>query len=169
MSMLEILFYAFVFVAAAAAFGILLIKNIFKAALLLLICLLSLAAVYIFLMAEYIAVVQLLIYSGGILVLIIFGIMLTSRFSGGPPIAENKNIFEGILAGLSVFTLLTYVTRTELNVITEKKSAPVASLQPIGEQLITTYAFPFELAGIVLLIALIGAAVTTSLSNSGKP
>ena len=66
-------------VTAVSAFLILIAKNVFRAALLLLACLISMAGIYIYLSAEFMAMVQILIYAGGVVVLIIFAIMLTTR------------------------------------------------------------------------------------------
>src|SRR5207253_2250665 len=82
MSIQQIVYYFFLFLAAGSALGILFIKNVFKGALLLLICLLSIASLYVFMFAEFVAVTQIMIYAGGVVIVIIFGIMLTTRLSG---------------------------------------------------------------------------------------
>src|SRR6185503_18178603 len=107
MSILSFTFYAFEFLAAVSAVAILFVKNVFYGALLLIICLLSLAGIYVISNAEFIAVTQILIYAGGVLVLIIFGVMLTTRISGKPLIVENHNWFAGSFVGLSFLLLLT--------------------------------------------------------------
>src|SRR5687767_9782869 len=100
MNSIEILFYFFMLLAAISAGAIVFSKNVFKSALFLLICLLSIAALYVLSFAEFLAVAQVLIYAGGILVIIIFGIMLTTRISGRPLVVENTNIFSGAIAGI---------------------------------------------------------------------
>src|SRR5687768_1114862 len=107
MSILSFTFYAFEFLAAASAASILFVKNVFYGALLLIICLLSIAGIYVISHAEFIAVTQILIYAGGILVLIIFGIMLTTRISGKPLVVKNNNWFAGSLVGLPILIVLT--------------------------------------------------------------
>src|SRR5689334_22515660 len=106
MNIVTLVFYFFMFIAAASAAGILLIKNVFKGALLLLICLLSLAAVYVLAFAEFVAITQIMIYAGGILVVIIFGIMLTSKISGKPLVVQNANWFGGLLVSITLLVLL---------------------------------------------------------------
>jgi NADH:ubiquinone oxidoreductase subunit 6 (subunit J) len=160
-----LLFYLFVAVAGSSAFGILLIRNVFKAALLLLVCLLSLAALYVMALAEFVAVTQIMIYAGGILVVIIFGIMLTSKISGKTLIAGHTNVFGGLLIGVLIAGSLCIliaknfsgdiISKTNYNTITET-----------GNQLMTSYLLPFEIAGLLLLIALIGAAVIASSAKS---
>jgi NADH-quinone oxidoreductase subunit J len=100
-----ILFYMFVVLTGVSALGILFIKNVFHAALLLLVSLLSIAGIYIINFAELVAVTQILIYAGGILILLIFGIMLTSRLSGKPLIVTNNRWAEGVLVGIPLLIL----------------------------------------------------------------
>ena len=107
MTILSFTFYAFEFLAAASALFILFVKNVFYGALLLITCLLSLAGIYVISNDEFVAVTQILIYAGGILVLIIFGIMLTTRISGKPLVVKNHNWFAGTLVGLPVLIVLT--------------------------------------------------------------
>ena len=82
MNIAQFMFYFFEAFAAISAIALIFIKNVFYGALLLIICLLCLAGIYIMAFAEFIAVTQILVYAGGILVVIIFGIMLTTKISG---------------------------------------------------------------------------------------
>jgi NADH-quinone oxidoreductase subunit J len=150
----------FLALAAIASVAILLSKNVFKSALFLLICLLSLAGIYVLAFAEFLAVTQVLVYAGGILVVIIFGIMLTTRISGKPLVVDNGNIFGGILAGIGVFVLLAkYLPRKSF---IKSDNAKAETISEFGLQVFIDYSLPFEVAGLLLLIALIGAGVITS-------
>lgn len=170
MSILSFTFYAFEFIAAISAVAILFIKNVFYGALLLIVCLLSLAGIYIVSNAEFIAVTQILVYAGGVLVLIIFGVMLTTRISGKPLVVKNQNWIAGALVGLPFFLLLiTLFSASNFysnNQIATKEG--YTSINKIGILLMTDYMFPFEVAGILLLVALIGAAVVASSFNQIK-
>ena len=167
MSAQIIWFYISLVLAAFAALGALFVRDVFKSALLVLTCFLALASLYIFAMAEYVAVVQILVYAGGVLIVIIFGIMLTSRPSGTALQAETVNRFAGTLAGFGLFIVLLYAIRTGLNDSLTPMEAP-ASLETIGTSIITNYSLPFELAGILMLVALLGAMVIASFSKSKK-
>ena len=156
--------------AALAAASILFTQNVFYGALLLIVCLLSLGGIYIIAMAEFVAVTQILIYAGGILVLIIFGVMLTSKISGKPLMVQNQYQVRGLLVGLAFFTALcllfsqsTYFIGSQF--IDEKK---YTAINQIGILLMSDYVLPFETAGILLLVALIGAAVVASSFSSIK-
>ncbi len=170
MSVLSATFYGFEFLAAAAAVGILFVKNVFHATILLIVCLLSLAGIFTMSGAEFVAVTQILIYAGGVLVLIIFGVMLTSRIAGKPLIVKNQYIFAGSLTALFFSTLLIRLF-SEQTFFRSEASASEASENPInrlGISLVIDYALPLEVAGILLLIALIGAAVAASSFNIYK-
>jgi NADH-quinone oxidoreductase subunit J len=160
MNLTEILFYFFIFLAAISAGAIVFSGNVFKSALLLLTCLLSIAALYVLSFAEFIAVAQILIYAGGILVIIIFGIMLTTKISGQALTVQNANIFSGAIAGIGLLTLLVrYLPDIQP---AESKGLQPQDISVIGLKIFSLYSLPFEIAGLLLLVALVGAAVITS-------
>lgn len=170
MNVNTILFYGFEVLAAVSAIALLFIRNVFYGTLLLIVCLLSIAGVYIFLNAEFIAATQILIYAGGILVLIIFGVMLTSKFSGKPLVVENKHWLPGIVVGLFFFTLLAKLfseTKFYANDQLQQEST-FTPINQMGILLMSDYVLPFEVAGLLLLVALVSAAVIASSFNSIK-
>ena len=163
MKIAEILFYFFILMAASGALAILFSKNVFKSAMYLLVSLLSIAAIYALSFAEFLAVTQILIYAGGITVIIIFGIMLTTRISGKPLVVKNTHVLSGALAGIALFVLLIrYLPDLSGN----ERTLAAEGIPVIALQLFSLYTLPFEIAGLLLLIALIGAAVVTSHLNS---
>jgi NADH:ubiquinone oxidoreductase subunit 6 (subunit J) len=161
-----IIFYIFAGTAALAAFGILFSKNVFKAALFLLACLLAVAALYVFAFAEFVAVTQVLIYAGGILVVIIFGIMITSKLSGKPLQVTNNNAVSGLSASIVLFGLLVYFISHDLEPMNAASLPVTEPVESIGLNLMTTFSLPFELTGVLLLAALVGAAVMTSFTKT---
>lgn len=158
------LFYFFEGVAALAAAGLLFSRNVFYGALFVIVCLLAIAGIYVLAFAEFVAVTQILVYAGGILVVILFGIMLTSKISGKPLVVQQGNVFIGTLISLTIFGFLLFYFGKQV-------FAPAAfvgfgdSIKPIGTGLMVEFLLPFEIAGILLLIALIGAAVTATSIN----
>lgn len=160
MTILHFLLYFFGGITALAAISILFVKNIFHAALALLVCLLSLAALFILLQAEFLAVSQILLYAGGVVILIIFGIMLTNKAGGQPIPIKNSGLFGGLFIGGSTFFLLIFLVRKSLFVLSSTTSAPATqnNIQIVGIELLTDYVLPFEIAGVLLLAVLIGAA-----------
>lgn len=154
------LFYFFEAVAAISALGLLFTRNVFYGALLVIVCLLALAGIYVLAFAEFVAVTQILIYAGGILIIILFGIMLTSKISGKPLAVKNGNYFAGILVASAIFISLVYCFH---QASFPPLQPPVHdTIKPIGLNLMTEFLLPFEIAGILLLVSLIGAAVTAT-------
>jgi NADH:ubiquinone oxidoreductase subunit 6 (subunit J) len=170
MSLVSFMFYFFEAAAALSAVGLALVRNVFYGALLLVVCLLALAGIYVLAFAEFIAVTQILIYAGGILVVIIFGIMLTTKISQKPLVVEHSYVLSGILAAITCFCLLVFVLSKESFVSRTAylDGPPVNSVQTIGVSLFSKYMLPFEIAGVLLLMALIGASVLASNIKSKK-
>lgn len=163
---ITLIFYFFMMTAATSALGLLLIRNVFKGALLLLTCLLSVAAIYVLMFAEFVAVAQILVYAGGILVVIIFGIMLTTGISGRPLRVSHAHIFIGIVAGGLLLLVLVNMLSTYIAVPPSLRAS--GNIQAIGMNFMTSFMLPFEVAGILLLVSLVGAAVVTSFMKSKK-
>ncbi|MDQ3292343.1 MAG: NADH-quinone oxidoreductase subunit J [Bacteroidota bacterium] len=168
--MVLILFYVFAFLILVSALLMVFMKNLLHAAFMLLITLLSLAAVYVLLLADFLAVTQLMVYVGGILVLILFGIMLSNRGDNIFIQSESSNGIPGALLSFLLFGGLVYViTRTHFSQLPWfKESETIAAtgvkstLHSIGINLMTNFALPFEVASFILLIALMGAAFISS-------
>jgi NADH:ubiquinone oxidoreductase subunit 6 (subunit J) len=166
MSLADFIFYFFIALTAMAAIGILVVKNVFHAALLLIGCLLSIAGIYVLLHAEFLAVTQIMIYAGGILVLIIFGVMLSSRIAGKPLLVEDSRKASGYLVGAGVLFILTYTIYTAtFSFSFNSQQLAQNPVKEVGFLLMSNFVAPFEAAGILLLISLIGAAVTASFLN----
>jgi NADH-quinone oxidoreductase subunit J len=162
MNLYTYLFYFFEVCAGLAAVGIIFSKNVFYATLLLLGCLLSLAGIYVLAFAEFVAVTQILIYAGGVLVLILFGIMLTAKLGTHPLHVSHANEFSGAIVGLGFIGLMAYAISGDFSTSTASVLKAPPPLESLGASLMTTYLLPFEIAGILLLIALVGAAVVAS-------
>src|SRR5688500_6342336 len=109
MNLLQILFYVFAAITVAGALGVLLARNILYAAFSLVACLLGMAAHYVLTSADFMAITQIMIYVGGFLVLIIFGIMLTSKTSDSFLISQTYNRLAGLLACGAMFVVFILV------------------------------------------------------------
>ena len=132
-------------------------RNVIHAAYGLAIVLISTAGLFVLLNAEYLAVVQLFMYAGGVVVLLVFGIMLVNRTKDGVPITRNTNVFPGIV--LSLLFLGILVDRIGQYVwVWGRKEIAEDQVREIGELLITDHLLAFELIAILLLAVLVGAA-----------
>lgn len=158
MTGIEILFYALMGLAAGPAVAILFSKNVFKSALYLLVTLLALAGLYVLCYAEFVAVTQILVYAGGVLIIILFGIMLTSKISGHALVVGHRHVASGAAVGLGLFILLARYVKPS----SDANNLIPESTRDIGMTLFSDYSLPFEIAGLLLLIALVGAAVVTA-------
>jgi len=166
MMLSTIAFYFFIATAVITAIAMLFVRNVFHAALMLIAVLLAIAGIYVLALAEMIAVTQILVYAGGILVVIIFGIMLTTRISGKPLVVGNGNVIPGALVGLSFFVIMVYLLAKEN--FTQHSEMRPPTMREFGIGLLSDYALPFEIAGIILLVSLVGAAVVASNAPSKK-
>jgi NADH-quinone oxidoreductase subunit J len=155
-------FYGFAGLIVLSALVILFTRNVLYAAFSLLLTFLGIAAVYVLAGADFLAVTQILVYVGGILVLMIFGVMLTNKIAGQPVRTQHHNQFWGLVVGGTLFYLLAKSILTSNLAVTpwmkNQEMVQTSTVQPLGIQLMSDFIFPFELTGVLLLVALIGAA-----------
>lgn len=157
-TLLPYLFYLFAFVIIVAAILVVSLRNIFHCALMLILCLFGVAAIYLLLQADFIAAVQVLIYVGAIAVLMIFAVMLTSRITSKVLRQQNEQVPVAIIVAAVFVIVALYATAKSIWNL-QDASVPAASVKTLGELLMTTYVLPFEIVSVVLLAALIGAIV----------
>jgi len=135
--------------------GVVLTRNVVHAALALLLSLVAVGGVYLVLYAEFLALVQVLIYGGAVIIVLLFAIMLT-RGSEYPHISDNRQWPLAALAALGVLGVL--VPAFLINAVDNTKAqSPVFT--DLANSLFTRWAIPFEIASLVLLVALIGAII----------
>ncbi|MCX8010623.1 MAG: NADH-quinone oxidoreductase subunit J [Ignavibacteria bacterium] len=158
MSLYDIIFYVFAITILGSAVIVVTSKNIIYSAFSLLFTFFGVSGIYILLNADFIAVVQLIVYVGGILVLILFGVMLTNKITNVQIKTDSIHVLPATIAvGIFAGILTSSLIRTNWRV---QESIPYDStIGEIGKLLVTTYLLPFELAAILLLIALIGAVM----------
>jgi len=150
----KLFIYLVLLLSLAAALGVVLLPNIFHAALCLAGTLLGVAALYLALGADFIAVIQILLYVGAVMTLVIFAIMLTRRIASEEVPARNKQSLPAFLS-LCGFVALLIPLVWKISPPAEKW-ARVDALA-LGKALLGVYVFPFEVVSIVLIAALIGA------------
>jgi len=151
-------FWIMAVVAVAAALGVVLLKNVFRAALALILCFITVAGLYLTLSADFLAAVQVLVYVGAISVLIILAIMMTRDFQRGSPGNRLKLpafIVAAVLLGMMIFT----VTQTSWPLAPQAPLTPTTG--PLAMKLFSEngYVLPVEIGAVLLLAAIIGAIV----------
>lgn len=166
MSLPQLIFYAFAGLTVLSALMVLLTRRVLYAAFWLIVAFLGIAALYVFAGADFIAITQLLIYVGGILILIIFSVMITSKIAGQPILTQSHNRLPGVLLGLAIFGMLLYgILNAQLGSLAwvrqstaSGKVVQESTIELLGVKLMSDYLLPFEVSAVLLLIALIGAA-----------
>ena len=181
----EVVFWLLTLVAVGSSLGVVLIRDLFRAALLLVAVFVAVAGYFVLLSAEFLAVVQVLIYAGAISVLIIFAVMLTRDVQRGNQ-PNRLQIPAAVLAALLLAALVTVAVDTQWNFLPEEEresvdlvqtgavsNIPAESLEQAGvtgaaeqelaqsaglaDLLTGKYVLPFEAVSVLLLAALIGA------------
>ena len=153
----EAIFYLVAAITVIGALGVVLARNVVHSALFLILSLLAVAGVFILLAAEFLAIVQVLIYGGAVTILILFAMMLTRVRDMPAPLDGPQRPFAALAAAAFLATSILAVVSTDWRGDTEKIN--VVSLNQIGNALFTTWAVPFEVASLVLIVALVGAIV----------
>jgi NADH-quinone oxidoreductase subunit J len=152
-----VVFVLFALVAVVPGIAILFTRDIVRAAFWLLGSFAGFAGLYLLLNADFLSFTQVLVYIGGILILLLFGVMLTHR---DPALMKRPRLIgllgSGILGGLIVLGALLHVVFN--TTWTTNEQSFTTTTADIGVQLLTQYLLPFEISSILLLVALVGAA-----------
>ncbi len=157
MDLYDIIFYLFAILTLVSAYFVVTNKNIVHSAFFLLFTLFGIAGLYVLLGADFLAVVQIMVYVGGILILLLFGVMITNKITNVSIKTGTIHIIPAaIVIGLFAGALASIMVKTEWQ--TETAKIPFTTSYALGKSLITEYLLIFEILGILLLIALIGAA-----------
>ncbi len=149
------LFIVLAFFTLAGGLGVVVTRNVVHAALFLLVSLVAVAGLYLILFAEFLALVQVLIYGGAIIIVLLFAIMLT-RSAEYPHISDNKQWPLAAVAAAAVGVVLG-AAFLDNNIPETSPNSP--AFADLANSLFTTWAIPFEVASLVLLVALIGAII----------
>jgi len=156
----NIAFYIIAALMVVGAIRVVTTKNVMHAALWLVLVLSGAAAQYILLAAEFVAITQVLVYLGAIIVLFLFGVMLTRAKTGSDEDLDNKKSAKLIGAGVGVlllglmsYSLIDGFKDTEFGNLMVQRTAEVS------DSIFSTYLLPFEVLSMLLLAALIGAIV----------
>jgi len=156
--------FFFYFLSAVAVISAILVitrRNPVHSALSLIMTLLSLAGLYLMLYAPFVAGVQIILYAGGIMVLFLFVIMLVNIERAEREYVFNHQWHVGVVAGLALGALLLFVYQKGSSIFPVNPAAPPEpqNTQQVGMVLFQSYLLPFEIASLLLLVAIVGAVV----------
>jgi NADH-quinone oxidoreductase subunit J len=157
---MTILFYSLAVITLVSAMGVIVARNPIYSALSLVLTLFSVAGFYLLLHAEFLAVIQVLTYAGAILVLFVFIIMLLNLKTEELVERGLSPLGKGALAviGVALFTALGFIVHLP-RLKEQDLPSGFGSVFFVGRELFTTYVIPFEAAGVLLTVALIGAVM----------
>ena len=193
----DVVFWVLAVAAIGAAVGVVLVKDLFRAALLLIVVFVAIAGFFVLLSAEFLAVVQVLIYAGAISILIIFAVMLTRDVQQGN-LPNRLQVPAVLFAALFLSALVVVATDTRWDLIPDEdrervdlvQTSAVATISPVSleeagfttateqeaaqeaglaDLLIGDFVLPFEVVSVLLLAALIGALVLVRPQPSEPP
>jgi NADH:ubiquinone oxidoreductase subunit 6 (subunit J) len=155
---LDAAFWIMAIIVVIAALAVVFLRNVFRAALALVLCFITVAGLYITLSADFLAAIQILVYVGAISVLIILAIMMTRDVQKGSP--SNKMKLPAFIVAVVVLGIMIYtVTATTWQVSKEDPLTPTTA--PLALKLFSENGFilPVEIAAMLILAAIIGAIV----------
>jgi NADH-quinone oxidoreductase subunit J len=151
-------FWILAVITVVAALGVIIQKNVFRAALSLILCLVAIAGIFVTLSADFLAAAQILVYVGAISVVIILAIMLTREFAQGNP--SNRLRIPALIISACIFGLITFaVVKTRWQVSAVPPQTPTT--QALAEQIFGPNGFilPLEIAAVLILAVILGAIV----------
>ncbi len=152
-------FYVMAAVAIVAALKMVTTANVVHAALYLLVVLSAVAGTYVILGAEFAAVTQILVYLGAVMVLLLFGVMLTRAKLGKEEDLDHDQRWVGALVAAAMMAVMSYSLWEAFDTQTLPIDQTPQTTQQVADQIFSTYIVPFEALSVLLLAALIGAIV----------
>ncbi len=162
MNTLEILFYALSAFAVICASMVLISKNPIHSVLWLILVFFAISGHYILLNAQFLAIVNIIVYAGAIMVLFLFVIMLMNVKKDNEPQKKLLTKFIGVLAGGSLLTLLIALVKQTSQLEGKQvlmKEGTIGLIHPLGKALFTDYVLPFEISSVLFLSAMVGAVI----------
>jgi NADH-quinone oxidoreductase subunit J len=149
-------FWVLAALLVGSALAVVLSKNLFHAVLWLALALTGTAGVFLLLNAEFLAAVQLLLYAGGIITIVVFAIVVTERLIGERLSQTNRGVGSGAIVAVALLAIIvSTLSQRQLPATPLPQTGDLTRL--LGEQVLTTYVLPFELLALLMLAAMLGA------------
>ncbi len=157
MTMEMVAFWVLAIVLVGSALAVVVSRNLFHSVLWLALALTGTAGIFLLLQAEFLAGVQILLYAGGVVTVVVFAIVVTERLVGQTLSHTNRGIVGGAaVAGAVLLVLLNTIGRVPLAVDPVPFGSDPTRL--IGREVLTRYVLPFELLAVILLVSLLSAS-----------
>ena len=157
MTLEQAAFWIIAVLLVGSALAVVLSKNLFHSVLWLAAALTGTAGIFLLLNAEFLAAVQILLYAGGVVTVVVFAIVVTERLVGEKLSHTSRGVIKGGLAAAAFLAFITsWIMRTPLPA--EPVESTVDATRGIGAAVLTNFMLPFELVAVLLLASLLGAS-----------
>jgi NADH:ubiquinone oxidoreductase subunit 6 (subunit J) len=151
-----IAFWSLAIMLVGSALAVVLSRNLFHSVLWLALALTGTAGVFLLLEAEFLAAVQLLLYAGGVVTIVVFAIVVTERLVGERITQTNRRITAGVVTAFAFVALVVnFISQQPL--ATTRQPLTTDLTRTLGESVLTRFVLPFELLGVLMLAAMLGA------------
>lgn len=159
------LFYVFATILVVAAVGVISVRNPVHSVMLLVLCFVSSAVLWVLLEAEFLGIILVLVYVGAVMVLFLFVVMMldigTDALKGAFARYLPLGLLIGAIAVVEIVAVVTGASFTGARYNVPAPSGDYSNIQALGSQLYTVYVYPFELASVILLLAIVSAIALT--------
>ena len=159
MSTYEILFWFLTVMALSCALGVILSRNPVNSVLFLIATFFAISGHYVLMNAQFLAIVNIIVYAGAIMVLFLFVIMLMNLNADTEPQKNRLVQFAGVISGGALFLVVLAALRTSSVNILEQSPTDIGLIKNLGKTLFTQFVLPFEISSVLFLSAMIGAVV----------
>src|SRR6202012_43366 len=159
MDIYDILFWVLSAIAVSCALGVILSRNPVNSVMFLILTFFAISGHYILMNAQFLAIVNIIVYAGAIMVLFLFVIMLMNLNADVEPQKSRLVQMAGVIAGGVLFLVLLAALRTATVLNVEKTATDIGLIKNLGKTLFTQFVLPFEISSVLFLSAMIGAIV----------
>lgn len=159
MSTYEILFWFLTVMALSCALGVILSRNPVNSVLFLIATFFAISGHYVLMNAQFLAIVNIIVYAGAIMVLFLFVIMLMNLNADTEPQKNRLVQFAGVISGGALFLVVLAALRTSSVNVLEQSPTDIGLIKNLGKTLFTQFVLPFEISSVLFLSAMIGAVV----------
>lgn len=169
MDLFELLFWVMTVAAIGCSLGVILSRNPINSVLFLIATFFAISGHYILMNAQFLAIVNIIVYAGAIMVLFLFVIMLMNLNADAEPQKSKLIQMAAILSGGVLFLVVLAALRdAKINGTIEKTATDIGLMKNLGKVLFQDYVFPFEISSVLFLSAMIGAMVIGKKDDSSK-
>lgn len=167
MNAYELIFWLLTVMAISCALGVILSRNPVSSVLFLIATFFAVSGHYILMNAQFLAIVNIIVYAGAIMVLFLFVIMLMNLNADTEPQKNRLVQLAGVVSGGILFLVILAALKSSTNNMLEQTATDIGLIKNLGKTLFTQFVLPFEIASVLFLSAMIGAVVLGKKGEEG--